>query len=82
MKPTRLMKYLLIPLLAGCMSYEEQTHADQCLRREIFMQCLNTVKNGAQSTHKDLGPLVEECESASYYQSFRRGSLIKQECRS
>jgi len=72
----------IVLLLTGCVaSYDESTHADQCLRREIMMQCLAAVKNGAIATHKDLGPLVDECQSAAFYMSLRRGSSIKQECR-
>lgn len=73
---------LAVNVLAGCAQTDDATtHVDQCLRREIMMQCIATVKNGAVSTHKDLGPMVNECQSAAYYQSLRRGSSIKPECR-
>ena len=75
-----MLAFLLISL-PGCYNYNEESHADQCMRRQIMMECIAAVKNGANATHKDLGPLVDECQSAAYYQSMRKGKFIKEECR-
>jgi hypothetical protein len=60
----------------------DPTQPDQCLRREIFMQCLGTVPKGPDSTkYNDWDEVVSECENAAYYQSKRQRSRIKEECR-
>jgi len=56
---------------------------DQCLRREIFQQCLNSVPPGPSATkYNDWDEVVDECETAALRQSYRLFEHIKPECRS
>lgn len=67
---------------AGC-SDELRNGPDQCLRAELFQQCLSAVPAGPESTkYNDWSEVVSGCESASYYQSLRSRALIAEECRS
>ena len=69
-------------LLAGCTEPSEMMQHDQCLRREIFMQCLAAVPKGPNSTVRDSwADVVNECENAAAYQALRKAAHIKQECR-
>lgn len=55
---------------------------DQCLRREIFKECLQIVPAGPQSTvTNDWSEVIDECQSAAYYQALRRQEQIKPECK-
>lgn len=54
---------------------------DQCLRAELFQSCLKSVPAGPNETkYNDWNEVVRECQYASYYQSLRKLSAIKQEC--
>ncbi|USV40986.1 hypothetical protein [Xanthomonas phage BUDD] len=85
-----LIAVMLVLSLAGCVSREEYTAQqeskstiDQCLRNQIFQQCLATIPPGPQKTvYNDWNEVVSECASVSYSQSFRVRSQVKQECRS
>jgi hypothetical protein len=68
----------------GCEKMNEVTTApDQCLRREIFMQCLAAVPKGPEkvSDSNDWDEVIDSCASAAHYQSLRRVDKIKEECR-
>ena len=70
-------------LLSGC-NQEPNNGPDQCLRQEIFKQCLANIPKGP--THltaagNDWDEVVSQCDSAAYYQSMRIKSTIKPECR-
>lgn len=71
--------------VAGCEgkpSAYETRDPDQCLRAELFKQCLAAVPAGPQQTvTNDWSEVVDECQHASYYQSLRQISQIKPECR-
>ena len=76
-----------ILLAVGCtrIPAEQQTYqvADQCLRREIFQQCLATIPKGPERTvYNDWAEVVNECESAAAWQSKRPANQVKIECRS
>jgi hypothetical protein len=76
--------FIAAVLLTGCDAVKEAdpTSHDQCLRREIFIQCLQTVPKGPEVTHNNAWDgVVEACESSAWYQSQRRQSNIKPECR-
>lgn len=80
------MKYtvlLLSLLLAACdqPSRPDQV-VDQCLRREIFQQCMAALPAGPQSTStsNDWDEVVEACERASYHQAIRARAHVKPEC--
>lgn len=69
-------------LLAGCTKSDfVAPKVDQCLRREIFEGCMKLLPAGPQSTqYNDWSEVVEECESAAYYQALRRPELILPAC--
>lgn len=78
------MKYatliLAAILLVGCQS-NELSVVDQCMRREIFQQCMKALPAGPQTTkYNDWGEVVSQCESVAYYQSLRKRKFIKPEC--
>ena len=67
--------------LGGCADPDPQ-RVDQCMRREIFQQCLTNLPAGPKATmYNDWDEVVKECENVAYYQSLRRQSGIKPECR-
>lgn len=71
-------------LLAGCAEEIGQPPVDQCMRREIFQQCLLNAPKGPNSIHNsnDMDEVIEACDSAAYYQARRKSNaLIKEECR-
>ena len=70
-------------VLSGC-NQEPNNGPDQCLRQEIFKQCIANVPKGP--THltaagNDWDEVISACQSAAYYQSIRIKSTIKPECR-
>ena len=75
--------YLLpIALFLAACTPEREWGPDQCLRQELFKQCLAALPTGPVSTHyNDWDEIVSKCETSSYYQSLRKNELIKQECR-
>jgi len=67
--------------LAGCDAPKQDWGADQCLRAELFQQCLKALPAGPQSTqYNDWDEVVSACASAAYYQSLRKNAFIKPEC--
>ena len=63
---------------------EEDSIPDQCLRREFFQKCLAGIPDGPQeltAAANDWSEVVDSCSSAAYYQSFRKDSHIKRECK-
>lgn len=76
------MRYFWLPILIACAPQSRQPlyGVDQCMRREIFMACLQTV-TGGQRTIEDSGDVVDECESAAQKLSGRQMEYIKDECR-
>jgi hypothetical protein len=72
-------------LLVACDNkpWEPTNGPDQCLRREIFQQCLAALPKGPDrtGTSSDWDEVVGACENAAYYQSQRRFPHIKPECR-
>lgn len=75
------MIVVVLFMLAGCDEVDPAA-PDQCLRREIFRECLQTVPAGPQRTvTNDWAEVIDECQSAAYYQSLRSASRIKPECK-
>lgn len=75
---------MLVLTLAGCQKPSEvvERGPDQCLRREIFKECLQVVPAGPQQTvTNDWSEVIDECQSTAYYQSIRHASQIKPECK-
>jgi len=58
-------------ILTGCNSA-----IDQCMRQEIFKQCMSSLP----SSVNDLSGAIDSCESAAYYQSYRNIKNISKEC--
>jgi hypothetical protein len=77
-----LIKILVLSLfLIGCS--EPTNGVDQCMRNDLFIQCLKTVPKGPDtSKYNDWDEVVKECQNASYYHSLRSYKYIKLECRS
>ena len=70
---------LLTAMLAG--GCTESTGPDQCLRREIFQQCMKALPAGPQATkYNDWDEVVDKCESVAYYQSLKKKTQITAEC--
>lgn len=67
-------------LLSGC--DEDPQQADQCMRTKLFESCMRSLPAGPVSTqYNDWAEVINECGSVAYYQSLRRESQIKLECR-
>lgn len=55
---------------------------DQCLRASLFERCLASVPKGPTVTSENpWHKIVDECQSAATYQSYRMRHLVKPECR-
>ena len=79
---SRFALILAAAALAGCEAPEVITGPDQCLRADLFKQCMTTLPAGPQSTkYNDWDEVVAQCQNAAYYQSLRRLINIKPECR-
>lgn len=80
------MKKLWILLfLAGCDGKPIITPdpmPDQCMRREIFQECMKNLPVGPQATkYNDWDDVVDSCGSQAYYLSKRNKDSIKPECK-
>lgn len=69
-------------ILCGCEPLPAPTTAiDQCMRHEIFKQCMNLLPAGPQATkYNDWDEVVAECDTTAYRQSERLIKYIKPEC--
>lgn len=56
---------------------------DQCLRREIFNECLAKIPKGPEKIHNsnDWDEAIDSCASHAYKSSLRQYKTIKPECR-
>lgn len=78
---------LILPLallLAGCEINTAPTPMpDQCLRAQLFDQCMKNIPKGPERTagSNDWDEVVDSCQQASYYQPLRAAESIKKECR-
>lgn len=73
-----------ILLLAGCdMKPRVVTEIpDQCLRRELFNECMKSLPAGPVATHyNDWDDVVSECRAYAWSVSIRNESQVKPECR-
>jgi hypothetical protein len=79
------MKALLILLAITALTGCDQTQTvmrDQCLRQQIFMQCMAALPAGPKATmYNDWDEVVGACESTAAYQALRPTQHIKPECR-
>jgi hypothetical protein len=72
----------LCVLITGCDPAPARVEdTDQCLRAELFQQCLKSVPSGPLATkYNDWDEAIGQCESAAYHQSIRKIDQIKPEC--
>lgn len=69
MRITLLAAAFSLVALSGC---EHEQRPDPEIRAERFDSCLKNVPSGPQQTkYNDWAEVVEACESAAYWQSFR-----------
>jgi hypothetical protein len=88
----RYLALLLVFVLTACGDHSSETTAyasntddviimDQCLRREIFNECLKNLPGGPVATkYNDWDEVVSECRTAAYYMSKRKRAVVKPEC--
>lgn len=71
----------LLLSLAACKDPAVPTEVDQCLRAELFKQCMNSLPAGPASTkYNDWSEVVSECQHFSYYTAIRTLGTVKKEC--
>lgn len=73
---------LLTVGLGGC-DPTDPVLTDQCLRQELFKQCMSRLPKGPErvgAAANDWQEVVAECGSQAYYQAKRKASSIKPEC--
>lgn len=80
------MKTLILSLVlvgvVGCEPMPPKTQSDQCMRAELFKQCMKELPAGPLATHyNDWDEVVAQCDQTAYYQSMRATTAIKPECR-
>ena len=73
-------------LLAACgkddKPFIDERVANQCLRRELFNECMKMLPAGPVATkYNDWDEVVAECGRQSYYMSQRKESTIPAGCR-
>lgn len=73
---------LLTAVLCGCAQEERKIISDQCLRQELFQQCMKAVPAGPRTvgTSNDWDEVVSECGNQSRYMSYRKREFVKPEC--
>ena len=75
-------KFYLLLLLFICSCDSNFPIPDQCLRREIFAECMKSLPLSPTTTkYNDWNEVVEACENVAYYQSRRAPEMIKAECK-
>lgn len=70
-------------MFAGCNGTPATTN-DQCLRTEIFKQCMSSLPKGPTNltaAGNDWDEVVDSCARAANWQSMRLTTQIKPECR-
>lgn len=67
----------LLTILVAC-----STAQDQCLRRELFENCIKTTGDlSKNSVYFDLSEFVRACDTSSWNLSWRNKKMIKPECK-
>ena len=78
---TRLLALLCSIFLVGC-DGENSTDTDQCLRRELFNECMHEIPPGPSTTHyNDWDEVVRACKDYSFWAAQRIIKNIKEECK-
>jgi hypothetical protein len=82
MKKLILLSLLLLAACHDDKPFIDERVANQCLRRELFNECMKMLPAGPVATkYNDWDEVVAECGSQAYYMSHRRESTIPQGCR-
>lgn len=63
---------------------KDRSVVDQCLRREIFRECMECLPRGPErvANSNDWDEVISECAKQAYYNSLRPASQVKPECSS
>lgn len=94
----KILLLLLTVVIAGCNSHtdgngithigvgninkEELPAVDQCMRANLFQQCMKALPAGPAATkYNDWDEVVHACSSTSRNMSLRKLKTIKEECR-
>lgn len=69
-------------LLAACVPERTQAY-DQCLRQQLFQQCMSNLPKGPERIHNsnDWDEVVSECGEQARMLSVRKAVVVKPECR-
>lgn len=76
--------FLSVLLLTACNEtkiIKENQVPDQCLRRELFNECMKSLPAGPVATqYNDWDDVVSECRNYAWGVSMRYESVVKKEC--
>ncbi len=76
-------KLIIIAAVALTACSDNPTMTDQCMRVQLFQECMKALPAGPQDTkYNDWDEVVAKCDQVSYWQSQRKASHVKLECRS
>lgn len=68
--------------LSACGGSPSHNATDQCLRVQLFQQCMASLPAGPVATqYNDWDEVVGKCDSVALGQSYRPTTSIKPECR-
>jgi hypothetical protein len=71
----------MLAAITGCQVQPPSPVVDQCMRREIFQECMQSLPAGPTSTrYNDWDEVVDSCESTAHYQSRRAREHVRPEC--
>lgn len=77
---TKVYTVLIASMLIGCDAFKASV-PDQCLRRELFRECMSVLPKGPESTmSNDWAEVVVECRRTALSQSLRQPEQIAPEC--
>ncbi len=78
----KIISILSILTLTGCEATQTGPTVDQCMRKDLFQQCMKLIPPGPTNVqYNDWQEVVEQCALTAYYQSLRQKEYIKPECR-
>ena len=78
-----LLSLFMLFILAACQPKQilDPNIPDQCLRRELFNECMKSLPSGPVATHyNDWDDVVSECRAYAWSVSVRLQSVVKKEC--
>lgn len=76
-----LVSLLVVVLLAGCSAGPNSQVVDQCIRQQLFQQCMSELPAGPVVTHyNDWDDVVNACNTTAYNMSLRLNSQVQPAC--